>query len=78
MIEAITQAMVCMFITEKDLSKKLSGTKPLGGKPYLVKSKEPQITKGLDGTTDPNLICSYCKESGHECENCSKLKQKIQ
>ena len=35
----------------------MTGTKPLGGKPYLGKAKPPQITKGLDGTTDPDLMC---------------------
>ena len=78
MIEAMTQAMACMYNTTKDPSKKMSGTKHLGGKPYLGKTKEPQITKGLDGTTDPNLTCQYCKDSGHELVNCKKLQQKIQ
>ena len=47
LLEAMTQAMACMYNTPKDPSKKLSGTKPLGGKPYLGKAKQPQITKGL-------------------------------
>ena len=55
LIEAMTQAMVCIYNTSKDPSKKISGTKPLGGKPYLGKEKQPQITKGLDGTTDPQF-----------------------
>ena len=57
LIETMTQAMACMYNTSKDPSKKISGTKPLGGKPYLGKAEQPQITKGLDGTTDANLTC---------------------
>ena len=67
-----------MYSTSKDPSKKISDTKPLGGKHYLGKAKQPQITKGLDGTTDPNLTCRYCKDSGHELNKCKKLQQKIQ
>ena len=44
LIEAMTQAMGCMYNTSKDPSKKISGTKPLGGKPYSGKTKQPQIT----------------------------------
>ena len=77
LIEAMTQAMTCMYNTLKDPRKKISGTKALGCKPYLGRTKQPQITKGLDGTIDPNLICLYCKDSGHEL-NCKKLQQKIQ
>ena len=78
LIEPMTQAMACMYNTTKDPSKKMSGKKPIGGKPYLGNTKQPQITKGLDGTTDPNLICKYCKDSGHGLDNCKKLQQKIQ
>ena len=70
--EAMTQAMACMYNTSKDPSKKISGTKSLVGKPYLGKAKQSQITKGLDGTTDPNLTCQYCKDSGHELNSCKK------
>ena len=56
LIEAMTQAMACMYNTEKDPSKKLSDTKPLEGKPYLGKANQPQTTKGLDSTNNPNLM----------------------
>ena len=55
--EAMTHNMACMYNMKKDPSKKLSGAKPLGSKPYLGKSKQPQITKGLIGTNEPNLTC---------------------
>ena len=78
LIEAMTQAMTCMYNTPKDPSKKVSGTKHLGGKPYLGKAKQPAVTNGLDGATDPNITCQYCNDSGHELDNCVKLQQKIQ
>ena len=78
LIEAMTQDMTYMYNTSKDPSKKISGTKPLVGKPYLGKAKQPQIKKGIDGTTDPNLTCQYCKDTGHEPDSCKKLQQKIQ
>ena len=46
----LIEAMSCMYNRSKDPSKKISGTKPLGGKPYLGKAKQPHITKGIDGT----------------------------
>ena len=57
LIEAMTQAMACMYNMQKDLNKNLTSTKPIGGKTFLGKSKPPGIMKGLDGTTDPNLRC---------------------
>ena len=76
LIEAMTQAMTCMYNTSKDPSKKISGTKPLEGKSYLGKAKQPQTTKGLDGTTNPNLTCQYCKDSGNELDNCKTCSRK--
>ena len=54
--------------------KNQTGTKPTGSKPYLGKSRPSEITKGLDGTTNPSLMCHYCNGStGHELDNCGKL-----
>ena len=73
MIEAMTQAMVCIYNTQKGPSQKLTSTIPTGGKPYLGKSRPPEV-KGLDGTTNPSLVCHYCRDTGHELDNCSKPK----
>ena len=64
MIEPMTQAMACMHNTQKDSRKKLTSTKSTGSKPYLGKSKPPEITKGLDDTTDPNLTCTTARILG--------------
>ena len=38
MIKAMSQAMACMYNTQKGLSQKLNGTKPTRGKPYIGKT----------------------------------------
>ena len=65
LIEAITQATACMYNMQKGPSDKSGGTIPTGGKPYLGKERPSEITKGLDGTTNPGL------------NNCSELQFKI-
>ena len=72
-MEAMTQAMACMYNTQKGPSQKLSGMKPTGGKPYQGKCKLAEITKGLDGMTNHSLMCHYCKGNRHELDNCRKL-----
>ena len=76
MIEAMTQAMACMYSTQKNPCKKLTGTNLTGGKPYLGKSKPAETMTGLDGTIDSNLTCQYCKDTGYKCDNSRKLQQK--
>ena len=72
MKEAMTQAIACMYNTQKGPIH-ISGTKPTGGKPYLEKSKPSEITKGLDSITSPTNMCEYWKDTGHELDNCRKL-----
>ena len=31
---------------------------------------------GKDGTTDPDKECRYCKDTGHELNNCKRLQHK--
>ena len=49
--EAMTQAMVCMYNTNKDPTEKNIGTKPPRDKPYLGKRIPSQVTKGPNGST---------------------------
>ena len=42
MIEAMTFTIACMYNTQKSPIRKLSGTKPLRGKPYLGKKRPPK------------------------------------
>ena len=57
--------------------QKMTGMKSIGVKPYFGKSQPPENMKGLDEMTDPNLMYHYCKDFGHELDNCRKLQQKI-
>ena len=46
------------------------------GKPYLGPPREPQVTPGADGSLNPALSCKYCKDTGHDVSNCTKVKRK--
>ena len=48
----------------------------LFGKPYLRPPREPQVTPGADGSLNPALSCKYCKDTGHNVSNCTKVKRK--
>ena len=37
----------------------------------------PKPSAGVDGSLDNNLTCQYCKDTGHELENCRWLKNKL-
>ena len=52
------------------------GFAPREGKPFLGQPREPQLSVGKDGTTDPDKTCRYCKDSGHELGNCVHLQRK--
>ena len=45
-------------------------------KPYLGMPREPQVTLGMDGSLNPALSCKYCKDTGHNMSNCTKVKRK--
>ena len=46
------------------------------GRPFLGQPREPQLSAGKDRTIDPNKTCRYCKDTGHELENCVCLQRK--
>ena len=39
--------------------------------------RPPKPSAGVDGSLDNNLTCWYCKDTGHELENCRQLKNKL-
>ena len=47
------------------------------GKTFLGTARLPELSKGLDGSLDPNLSCQYCKVTGHEKETCRWLQRKV-
>ena len=61
---ALQAAKTCSSNTNKKNGK---------NKPFLGKCQEPQLSAGMDGTTDPEKSCRYCKDMGHELENCLRL-----
>ena len=46
------------------------------GKPYLGLPREPQVTPSADGSLNAALSCKYCKDTGHDVSNCTKVKRK--
>ena len=53
---------------------KASGQFRTGGK-FFGKKREPQVAAGIDGTTDLDKSCNYCKDTGHEKNNCLRLQK---
>ena len=51
------------------------GSNPFS-KPYLGPPREPKVTPGTDGSLNPALSCRYCKDTGHDVSNCTKVKRK--
>ena len=42
---------------------------------FFGKRRDPMVAAGIDGTTDPDKSCNYCKDMGHEKENCLHLQK---
>ena len=47
-------------------------TRP-GSQPFQGKRRPSQLLAGIDGTTDPEKSCNYCKDMGHWIGNCLRL-----
>ena len=39
--------------------------------------RPPKPLAGIDGSLDNNLTCQYCKDTGHELDNCKWLQNKL-
>ena len=63
------------FIPSEQKPQAIQNTNPFG-KPYLGPPREPQVTPGADGSLNPALSCKYCKDTGHNVSNCTKVKRK--
>ena len=44
-----------------------------GKQPFPGKCQEPQLSAGIDGTTDPEKSFRYRKDMGHKLKNCLRL-----
>ena len=63
------------FIPLQQKQQASQGSNPFS-KPYLGPPREPQVTPGADGSLNPALSCKYCKDTGHDVSNCTKVKRK--
>ena len=73
LVTTILQAMSCLYVGDKRThpSKIESGSK------FMGIPRPPKPSAGVDGSLDNNLTCQYCKDTGHELENCRQLKNKL-
>ena len=90
MVEAVTQAVASSyqkgyqktnpFVKSNNPFRATNQSQPSTssqyGRPYLGQLREPQLTPGEDGNLNPALSCKYCKDTGHEVGNCTKVKHK--
>ena len=72
LVNTITQAVasnlnISMGNKPHNTTNGLSGDT---GKPYLGKTRPPQLALGIDGSLNPELTCWYCKHTSHLKENC--------
>ena len=74
LVSAILQEMSYLFVGNK---KTTSDNNNTGGKKFLGTSRPPKSAMGTDGSLDINLICWYCKDTGHKLENCKQLQCKL-
>ena len=73
LVTAISQALSCLYVGNKETqpSKTNSGNK------FIGIPRPPKPSAGVDGSLDNNLTYQYCKDTGHEVENCRQLKNKL-
>ena len=72
LVTAIPQAMSCLYVGDK----KTQPSKTYSGNKFMGITRPPKSLAGVDGSMDNNLTCWYCKDTGHELENCRQLKNK--
>ena len=73
LVTAISQAMSCLYVGDKTIQP----NKTNSGSKFMGIPRPPKPSAGVDGSLDSNLTCQYCKDTGHELENCCWLKNKL-
>ena len=73
-ITAILQVMSCLYVGNK---KTPSDNQSNGGSKFAGIPRPPKPSLGIDGSLDTTLICWYCKDTGHELDNCKQLLHKL-
>ena len=67
------------FTNALQAAKKFDPSNPnlrSGPQPFWGKLRPFQLSAGIDGTTDPEKSCNYCKDTGHVIGNCLRLQAK--
>ena len=65
--------MSCLNVGDK---KTLTNTNN-SGKIFMGTPRPPKPSVGVDGSLDTNLTCQYCKDTGHELDNCKQPQKKL-
>ena len=69
-------ALQTVFTDALQAAKESNSSNPnqrSGRQPFQGKHQPSQLSAGIDGTTDPEKSCRYCKDTGHEIGNCLRL-----
>ena len=66
--------MSCLYVGDK---KTLASNTSNSGKKFMGTPRPPKPAMGVDGSLDINLMCWYCKGTGHEVENCKWPQNKL-
>ncbi len=75
--EVITKAVVSSQVGNvRDNSRGAASASITGTGGGYKGRREQGCTKGVDGTTSPDLTCFYCKDTGHNLDNCGRLAHK--
>ena len=69
--KAFTSALQAAQVTSRSKGKLGPGRQP-----FLGKRHPPQLSAGIDSTTDMEKSCRYCKDTGHKLGNCLRLQAK--
>ena len=70
---SLQKAFTSALQAAQSSTSKSSKSNGHGKQPFLGKCREPQLSAGINGTTDPDKSCRYYKDMGHELKNCLRL-----
>ena len=65
--------MFCLYVGSK---KAPSDSQSNGGSKFVGTPRPSKPPMGIDWSLDVNLMCWYCKDTGHELGNCKQLQKK--
>ena len=74
LVNVILQGMFCLYVGDK---KTPVNNNSNSGKKFMGTCRPPKPSVGVDGSLDNNLICQYCKDTGHKLDNCKQLQNKL-